>query len=89
MNDPDSENKFKKQLELERRVLHQLRERKEPVNWDELYVHFDLHRTGEIEPVLHNLKVGHYIAVDQEKNVSISEIGLKRLSEECFRSPAP
>lgn len=86
MNDLESETKLKKQRELEHRVLHQLRERKEPVNWDELYVHFDLHRTGEIEPVLHNLKVGHYIAVDQEKNVSISEMGLKRLSEECFNA---
>jgi len=34
--------------DLERRVLHQLRDRKEPVNWDELYVHFDLHRTGDM-----------------------------------------
>lgn len=68
-----------KQRELERRVLQQLRDREGPVNWDELYVHFDLHRTGDIDPVLHHLKDGHYIAVDQEKNVSISEIGLKRL----------
>lgn len=39
--------KSQKQQDLERRVLHQLRDRKEPVNWVELYVHFDLHRTGD------------------------------------------
>jgi hypothetical protein len=65
-------------------VLHQLRERQEPVNWDELYIHFDLHGTGDIDPVLHHLKDGQYITVDQEKNVSITEIGLKRLSAGMF-----
>ena len=84
MYDLTSEKKLEKQQELELRVLHQLRDRKEPVNWDELYIHFDLHRTGDIEPVLHHLKDEHYIAVDQEKNVSISESGLKRLSEGSF-----
>jgi len=84
MYDLAKEKKSQKQQDLERRVLYQLRDRKEPVNWDELYVHFDLHRTGDIDAVLHNLKDGHYIAVDEDKNVSISERGLKRLSDAMF-----
>jgi len=34
--------------------------------------------TGDIESALHDLKDGHYIAVDQKQNVTITEIGLMR-----------
>lgn len=79
------EKKLTKHRELERRVLHQLKNRQEPVVWDELYVHFDVHGTGDIEAVLRELKDGHYIDVDDhEKNVRITEVGLKRLEAGMF-----
>jgi hypothetical protein len=78
------EKKLTRQRELERRVLHQLKNRQEPVVWDELYVHFDIHGTGEIEAVLRKLKDRHYIDVDHEKNVRVTEVGLKRLEAGMF-----
>ena len=37
-----------------------------------------------IGPVLHDLKAGHYIALDVANNVTITEIGLSRLRAAMF-----
>lgn len=80
---PAYEKKRKKQRELEREVLQYLKDRNKPVYWEMLCVHFDPRRTGDIDPLLHELKDGHYIAVEQQK-VTITNIGLKRLEAAMF-----
>jgi hypothetical protein len=82
--EPEHEKKRKKERELEREVLLHLRSLNEPVNWETLYVHFDLDRTGSIGPVLHALRDGRYIAADEKNNVSITKLGLKRLEAAMF-----
>jgi hypothetical protein len=72
---PEHEKKRRKALELEREVLLHLRSLKAPVNWQTLHIHFDLDRTGSIGPVLQALKDGRYVAVDEENNVTITELG--------------
>jgi hypothetical protein len=83
---PDYEKKRKKQKqrELEREVLYYVKGLNESINWDVLYVHFDQNRTGDIGPVLHDLKEGYYIVVDPQKNVTITDIGLMRLEAGMF-----
>ena len=82
--DAASERKRKKHRELEREVLLYLRDRNEAVKWDMLYVHFDPNRSEDIGPVLQELREGRYISVDQKKNVTITDLGLKRLEAAMF-----
>jgi hypothetical protein len=81
---PEYEKQRKKERELEREVLLHLRAVNKPVNWETLYGEFDLHRTGNVGPVLHALKDGRYIAVDEKNNVTITKLGLKRLEAGMF-----
>jgi hypothetical protein len=82
--DTASERKRKKQRELEREVLLYVRDRNAAVKWDRLYVHFDPNRSGDIGPVLQVLKEGRYISVDEKQNVTITDLGLKRLEAAMF-----
>jgi hypothetical protein len=77
---PEHEKKRKK----EREVLLYLRSLNAAVNWEKLYAQFDLDRTGSIGPVLHALKDGRYIATDDKNNVTITQLGLKRLEAAMF-----
>ena len=81
---PEHEKKRRQARELEREVLFHLRSLKAPVNWETLYIHYDLDRTGSIGPVLRALKDGRYVAVDEENNVTITKLGLKRLEAAMF-----
>ena len=81
---PADEKKRKQQRELAREVLQYLKVRNEPVTWDMMHALFDPHRTGGIGPVLHELMEGHYIAVDQQKKVTITNLGLKRLEAAMY-----
>jgi len=81
---PAHEKKRRKQRELAREVLQYLKGRNKPVTWNTMYAHFDLHRTEDIGPVLHELMEGRYVAVDQQKNVTITNLGLKRLEAAMF-----
>jgi hypothetical protein len=81
---PEPEKKRRKARELEREVLLHLRTLKAPINWQTLYIRFDLDRTGSIDAVLQALKDGRYVAVDEENNVTITKLGLKRLEAAMF-----
>ena len=81
---PAYEKERRKQRELAREVLQYLKGCKEPVNWDGMYAHFNVHRTGSIGPVLSELLEGRYIAVDKQKKVSITSLGLKRVEAAMF-----
>jgi hypothetical protein len=78
------ERKTVRQRELEREVLLYLRSHGEAITWDALSARFDLHRTGDIGPVLHLLKDGKYITVDDNNRVTITKLGLKRLESAMF-----
>jgi hypothetical protein len=79
---PAYEKKIRKQRDFERQVLQHLKDhRDKPHHFDGLYVLFDLHRTGEIGPVLHELRESKYIDVDKGQNVTLTELGLRRLEE--------
>jgi hypothetical protein len=78
------EKKRKLQRELEREVLLYLRGLDEPIHTETLQVHFKIHRSEGIGPVLHDLKAGHYIGLDVTNNVTITEIGLSRLRAAMF-----
>jgi hypothetical protein len=69
-----------KQRSLERKILHALRDLKQPIKWDVLCANFGLESTGYMESVLTELKDARHVAVDKEQNVTITEIGLKRLA---------
>jgi hypothetical protein len=70
----------KKQHDLERQVLQYLKDnRGEPHNYELLCVLFDFRRTGEIAPVLYELRQWQCIAVDKAQNVTITESGLTQL----------
>jgi coproporphyrinogen III oxidase-like Fe-S oxidoreductase len=81
---PAYEKKRKKERELEREVLLHLRAVNDPVNWEALQLHFKTHQGAEIGAVLHALKDGRYVAVDGKNNVSITDLGLKRLAAGMF-----
>ena len=81
---PAYEKKRRVQRELAREVLQYLKGRNEPINWDRMFAHFNLHGTGTIGPALHELLEGRYIAVDKQKKVSITNLGLKRLEDAMF-----
>ena len=81
---PAYEKKRREEREVARKVLQYLRGRNESVNWDVMYAHFNLHWTGTIGPILHELLEGRYITVDQQKKVSITKLGLKRLEDAMF-----
>lgn len=81
---PAYEKKRRGERELAREVLQYLRGRNEPISWDVMYALFNLHGTGTIGPILHELLEGRYIAVDQQKKVSITNLGLKRLEAAMF-----
>ena len=81
---PAYEKKRREAQKLAREVLQYLRGRNESVNWDVMYAHFNLHGTGTIGPILHELLEGRYIAVDKQKQVSITNLGLKRLEAAMF-----
>ena len=73
------------QRTLERQVLHALRLRKRPVNWDVLCMHFEPQpAVYSIAAVSKELKEGCYIAVDKQQNVTITALGLKRLAAGMF-----
>ena len=63
---------------FERQVLEHLKDHG-PQLWNILYAFFDVSRSLAIIPVLRNLKVGGYIAIDTKSLTSITEFGLKRL----------
>jgi hypothetical protein len=70
---------------VEREVLQALRLRKQPVKWDMLCAHFERHAAVySISAVLKELKDGCFIAVDKGQNVTITAIGLKRLTAGMF-----
>jgi hypothetical protein len=69
-----------KQRSLERKILHALRELKQPIKWDMLCANFGLESTGYMQFVLTELKDARHVAVDNEQNVTITEVGLKRLA---------
>lgn len=81
---PAYEKKRKKERELEREVLLHLRAVDDPVHWETLQTHFDIHPGADIGAVLHALKDGRYIAVDGKNNVTITDLGLKRLAAGMF-----
>jgi hypothetical protein len=83
---PEYEKQLKKQRDFERRVLEHLKAHRDkpPPHFDGLYVLFDLHRTGDVGNVLHELKQWGYIAVDKDQNVTITESGLKRLEDRDY-----
>jgi hypothetical protein len=60
-------------------VLSYLRSLEKPVHSETLQAHFEIHRSEDIAPVLHDLKAGCYIAWDVTNNVTITEIGLSQL----------
>jgi hypothetical protein len=72
------------QRTLEREVLSYLRDFDEPIHSETLQAYFDIHRSEDIAPVLHDLKAGYYIALDVTNNVTITEIGLSRLRAAMF-----
>lgn len=77
---PKFEKEQKKRRVLERKVLQHLKENG-PRPYDAIYVLFDLHRTAEIQPVLHELHQWKYIEIskDTDQTTSITESGLQRL----------
>lgn len=81
---PVHEKKRKMLRELERELLLHLRLVNRPVNWEALCIQFDLHRTGDIGPLLQALKEGRYIAVDEKNKITITKLGLKRLEAGMF-----
>jgi hypothetical protein len=81
---PAYEKKRKEERELAREILQYLRSRNEPISWDVMYAYFNLHGTGIIGPILHELLEGRYIAVDKQKKVSLTNLGLKRLEAAMF-----
>ena len=69
---------------LEREVLSYLRDLDEPVHSETLEAHFDIHRSEDIAPVLHDLKAGYFIAVNAANTVTITKIGSSRLRAGMF-----
>ena len=69
-----------KQRSLERKILHALRELKQPVKWDVLCANFEFERTGYMESVLNELTDARHVVVHKKQNVTVTEIGLKRLA---------
>jgi len=69
-----------KQRLFERQVLEHLK-LYGPQDWNSLYALFDVSRSLAIIPVLRDLKVGGYIAIDTKSLTSITDFGLKRLKE--------
>ena len=45
---------------------------------------FDIHRSADIAPVLQDLKAGYYIALTATNTVTITALGLSRLSAGMF-----
>lgn len=78
------EKKRNLQRKLEREVLSYLRNLDVPVQSETLQAHFNSHRSEDMGPVLHALKAGYYIALDVTNNVTITEIGLRRLRAAMF-----
>lgn len=76
---PKYEKERRKRWELERRVLKHLKGHG-PSNYDALYVLFDPDRSANIAPALQDLREWESIAVGQDKMVTITASGLKRLS---------
>jgi hypothetical protein len=68
------------QRSFERQVLEYLKSYG-PQDWNELYARFDESRSLAIIPVLRDLKVGRYIAIDAKSQTSITDSGLKRLRD--------
>jgi hypothetical protein len=81
---PEYEKKRNLKRELEREVLSYLRGLRKPIHTETLQAHFEIHRSEDIATVLHDLKAGHYIALDVTNNVTITEIGLSRLRAAMF-----
>jgi hypothetical protein len=73
------------QRTLEREILRYLRTRKQSVNWIVLAsVHCNPNEPNLIALVLGELRDGRYISVDERRNVSITDVGLKRLESGMF-----
>jgi hypothetical protein len=75
---PTYEKTREKQRSFERQVLEHLKQHG-PQDWNILYALFDVSRSLAIIPVLRDLKVGGYIAIDTKSQTSITDLGLKRL----------
>ena len=52
-----------------------------PQDWNKLYALFDESRSLAIIPILRDLKVSGYIAIDAKSQTSITDSGLKRLRD--------
>jgi hypothetical protein len=73
------------QRTLEREILRYLRTRKQSVNWIVLTsAHCNPNQPDLIGLVLGELRDGRYISVDEKRNVSITDVGLKRLESGMF-----
>lgn len=75
---PSYEKTKAKERSFARQVLEHLKQHG-PQDWNLLYAFFDVSRSLAIIPVLRDLKVGGYIAIDTKSLTSITEFGLKRL----------
>jgi hypothetical protein len=77
---PSYEKTRAKERLFERQVLEHLKLYGSQ-DWNSLYALFDVSRSLAIIPVLRDLKVGGYIAIDTKSQTSITDSGLKRLRD--------
>jgi hypothetical protein len=82
--DPEYEKQRKDERKLEREVLLLLRAMNKPVESKMLHLQFDSHQLADLSHVLNTLREGRYIAVDEQNNVTITKLGLKRLEAGMF-----
>ncbi|MBS0156454.1 MAG: hypothetical protein JSS38_17860 [Nitrospira sp.] len=71
----------KRQKSLQRRVLQHLKHHG-PKHYDNLFILFDPYRTGETGLAVQALKLGHYVKIDQDRMVQITDVGLRLLEEQ-------
>lgn len=75
----DKEQKRKKSLQ--RRVLQHLKHHG-PKHYDNLSLLFDPHRTGETGLAVEALQKRHYVKIDRDGMVQITESGLRVLEQQ-------
>lgn len=75
----DKEQKRKRSLQ--RRVLQHLKHHG-PKHYDNLSLLFDPHRTGETGLAVEALKKRHYVKIDRDGMVQITESGLRVLEQQ-------
>ncbi|MEK6804185.1 MAG: hypothetical protein AABZ34_16215 [Nitrospirota bacterium] len=79
---PNYEKARRKENPLKRDVLRNLKEHGAR-NYDLLYAHFDLHRTGDIAPILRDLLEWESIKRTGD-NIEITEAGLRLLEDDEY-----